>query len=355
MLSYSALPWIANGALAAMALLAVLCVVLPIWRLAGNARAAYVRNRKRALLPLVLHGIGDPSWAPAIRSAMLPFDRGLVLDLLMRLAIDVREEDGTEIVRLCDELGLVDREIRALSSPRARARRRAAANLGLLRQAGALSVLIGLVDERNTNVRLAAIDAIADIGCHRGLAALIPRIGDPDSAVSWRIQEALARGGCDVGAELLRFIGRELDPRARDAAIRVVRWVNPSKADARLCAFARARSPVVRMEIADALADLGSDRAAETLQTLLRDPAADVRAAAVRGLGALAREATVPSLCANLRDDSNRVRVEVARSLVRLGAPGISAMLRFLGPRLAPAGGPSRTSSLAGTAGRRAA
>ncbi len=355
MLSYSALPWIANGALAAMALLAVLCIVLPVWRLAGNARAAYARNRTRVLLPLVLHGIEDPSWAPAIRSAMLPFDRGLVLDLLMRLAIDVREEERTEIVRLCDELGLLDREIRALSSLRSRARRRAAANLGLLRQASALSVLIGLVDERNTNVRLAAIDAIADIGCHRGLAALVPRIGDPDHAVSWRIQEALARGGCDVGPELVRFIGRELDPRARDAAIRVVRWVNPSKADARLCAFARSDSPFVRMQIARALADLGTDRAAGMLQTMLRDPAADVRAAAAHGLGLLAREAAVPNLCAKLRDDSNRVRVEVARSLVRLGDPGISAMLRFLGPRLAPVSGPSAASALAESAGRRAA
>jgi HEAT repeat protein len=354
MLSYSALPWIANGALAAMAVLAILCLVLPIWRLAGNARAAYVRSRKRELLPLLLHGVEDPSWAPAIRDAMLPFDRGLVLDLLMRLAIDVREEEGTEIVRLCGELGLVDREIRALSSPRSRARRRAAANLGLLRQASALPVLIGLVDGRNTNVRLAAIDAIADIGCHRGLAALIPRIGDPDHAVSWRIQEALARGGCDVGAELVRFIGRELDPRARDAALRVLRWVNPSKADLRLCAFARAGSPFVRMQIARALTDLGSDRATEVLQALLRDPSADVRTAAVRGLGTLRREATVPSLCSNLRDDSNRVRVEVARSLAQLGHPGITALLRFLGPRLAPADAP-RATRFAQPAGSRAA
>jgi HEAT repeat protein len=353
MLSYSALPWIANGALVSMAVLAILCLVLPIWRVAGNARAAYVRSRKRALLPLVLHGVEDPSWAPAIRDAMLPFDRGLVLDLLMRLAIDLREEDGTEIVRLCGELGLVDREIRSLSSPRSRARRRAAANLGLLRQAGAIPVLLGLVDGQNTNVRLAAIDAIADIGCHRGLAALIPRIGDPDTAVSWRIQEALARGGCDVGAELVRFIGRELDPRARDAALRVLRWVNPGKADLRLCAFARAESPFVRMQIARALTDLGSDRASEMLQALLRDPSPDVRTAAVRGLGILGRESTVTSLCSNLRDDSNRVRVEAARSLAQLGHPGIAALLRFLGPRLEPASETAIPS--AETAGRRAA
>lgn len=334
MLSPASYTWIAALALGTLASLAGLLAFILLQRVVGVAFTRYVAHRERVLLPLVLRSLADPEALPRLERAMRPFDNGLVLEMLMRLAIDVREEDGTDIVRLCGRLGLLEHEIHCLSALRSRTRRRAAANLGLLRQSSAIPTLLELLEDRNTNVRLAAIDALADIRCHKGLVALIPWIGDEEPAVAWRVQEALSRGGCDVGPQLIRFVVSTQDPRAQAAAVHVLRWVNPEKAEARLCAFAQHASPVLRTQVARGLAAIGTERCAAALHGMLSDPAPEVRATAVRGLGALGRNSSVGGLRAALADESRSVRFQAARSLVDLGDVGIAALLKT--PAAAP-------------------
>ena len=328
MLSSASYAWIAALALGTFAFLGALLAFILLRRAVGVAVSRYVAGRQRRLLPLVLRALADPEALHDLEAALRPFDQPLVLDMLMRLAIDVREEDGTDIVRLCGRLGLLVHEIQCLTALRSRTRRRAAANLGLLRQASAISTLLELLEDRNTNVRLAAIDALADIRCHQGLVALIPWIGDPEPAVSWRVQEALSRGGCDVGPQLIRFLVRTEDPREQAAAIHALRWVNPEKAVARLCAFARMKSPALRIQVVRGLAAIGTERCVAALHGMLADPSPEVRAAVVQGLGALGRPVSVGGLRAALEDESRSVRFQAARSLVDLGDVGIAALLR---------------------------
>lgn len=340
MLSSGSFAWIAALALGTLAFLAALLLFILLQRVVGVAVSRYVDHRQRLLLPLVLRSLADPGAFTELDQALRPFDHALVLEMLMRLAIDVREEDGTDIVRLCGRLGLLEREIHCLSALRSRTRRRAAANLGLLRQSAAIPTLLELLKDKNTNVRLAAIDALADIRCHQGLVALIPWLGDPEPAVAWRVQEALSRGGCDVGPQLIRFLSRTEDPRRQGGAIQVLRWVNPEKAVDRLCAFARAGSPNLRREVARSLAAIGTERCAAALHVMLSDPSPEVRVAAVQGLGTPGRPASVGGLRAALADESRSVRFQAARSLVEMGDAGIAALLK------APAGGPSRTRTI---------
>lgn len=336
MLSSTSFAWIAALALITLFGLATLVLGILLQRVVGVAVSRYVAGRQHRLLPLVLKTLSDPQGFAELRGALRPFDDGLVLEMLMRLAIDVREEDGTDIVRLCGRLGLLEREIHGLSSLRSVRRRRAAANLGLLRQAAAIPTLLVLLEDRNTNVRLAAIDALADIRCHKGLVELIPWIGDEEPAVSWRIQEALSRGGCDVGPQLIRFLARSEDPHGQAAAIRVLRWVSPEKAVDRLCSLAQSPSPILRREVARGLASIGTERCAAALHALLADPSPAVRVAAVQGLGATGRKSAVGGLRAALDDESRSVRSQAARSLVDLGDAGIDALVR------APVGGRAR-------------
>jgi len=334
MLSSASYTWIAALALGTLVFLAALLAFILIQRVVGVAVTRYVERRQRLLLPLVLRSLADPEALPRLERELRLFDHALVLDMLMHLAIDVREEDGTDIVRLCGRLGLLEREIHCLSALRSRARRRAAANLGLLRQASAIATLLELLEDRNTNVRLAAIDALADIRCHQGLVALIPWLGDEEPAVDWRVQEALSRGGCDVGPQVIRFLSRTQDPRAQAAAVHVLRWVNPEKAVVRLCAFARDPSPTLRIQVARGLAAIGTERCAAALHDMLSDASPDVRAAALQGLGALGRAASVGGVRAALADESRSVRSQAARSLVDFGHVGIAALLRPpAGPR----------------------
>jgi HEAT repeat protein len=225
---------------------------------------------------------------------------------------------------------LLEPEIRSLFALRSRRRRRAAANLGLLRPLAAVEPLLELLDDRHINVRLAAIDALADIGDDLGLVALIPMLEDPEPAIAGRALEALCRSGHDVGIHVLRYLELTQDPNAIRAAIESMRWLQPQMAEDRLCALAKGLRSSLRAQTARVLAEIGSARCEAALRELLSDPNPKVRARATQALGSLGRKDTVPALRAAFEDDAWPVRREASRALVELKEPGITALLEEL-------------------------
>ena len=76
----------------------------------------------------------------------------------------------------------------------------------------------------------------------------------------------------------------------------------------------------IRVEAANALAEVGDSSAVEALIKALSDSSIDVRKAAVRALANVADERAVASLVKVLKeDDSIDVRVEAAKALVEVG------------------------------------
>jgi HEAT repeat protein len=322
--------WLAPCAFAAL-LLAVLCfLAILVQHRIGMAIALHVQRRRRVLLPLVLRSLDDPESVSELKGSLRRFDERIVRDILMKLAMDLREQDADKVARLCERLGLIQREIRCLYAASSRTRRRAAANLGLLRPAAAVDPLLALLEDRHINVRLAAIDALGDIGCDRGLVALIPLLAHEEPAIAWRALEALCRSGRDVGVQILRYLQKTRDASATRAAVESLRWLEPDEAVARLCRVARSERSRLRAQTARVLAAIGSERCEHALHDLLADPSCEVRAHAARGLGALGREDSVPSLRAALEDESWKVRMEATRALVELREAGITAFLEGL-------------------------
>lgn len=319
--------WIGPCALGALVLVVLLCLGLVVQHAVGMAIVRHVERRQRALLPLVLRAIGNVDAVPALRESLLPFDLRIVRGLLMQLAMDLREKDSTDVACLCDQLGLLRPEIRCLFALRSRTRRRAAANLGLLRPAAAVEPLLQLLDDRHVNVRLAAIDALGDIGDDFGLVHLIPLLEDPEPAIAWRALEALCRSGRDVGTQVLRYLELSRDPNAMRAAVESIRWLEPHIAEDRLCTIARARRSRLRGHTAHVFAEIGSGRSEAELHALLADTSERVRAQAAKALGELGRSDAVPALRSALGDESWAVRIEAARSLLGLREPGITALL----------------------------
>ncbi len=322
--------WILVAATGAMAVVALLFLALLIQHRIGMAIVRHVERRQRVLLPLVLRAIGNPDAASVLRQSLQPFDLGIVRDLLLQLAMDLREQDATDIAYLCDQLGLLEPEIRCLFALRSRTRRRAAANLGLLRTVAAVEPLLELLDDRHINVRLAAIDALGDIGDEPGLVALIPLLGDPEPAIAWRALEALCRSGHDVGVQVLRYLELTRDSKASRAAVDSMQWLEPQKAEDRLCALARSMRSSLRAQTARVLAAIGSGRCETTLHDLLSDRSPDVRAQAAKALGSLGRSDLVPALRRAFEDESWPVRMEAARALLGMKEPGITAFLEEL-------------------------
>ena len=327
MLPRSVESWIGPLAFGALVLVLVVFTALVIHHAVRGAVVRHVERRQRVLLPLVLRSIGNLPAVSDLKESLRPFDLYIVRHLLMQLAMDLREQDAADVACLYDQLGLLEREIRCLFALRSRTRRRAAANLGLLRPAAAVEPLLALLADRHVNVRLAAVDALGDIGDDRGLVHLIPLLEDPEPAVAWRALEALCRSGRDVGKQVLQYLDLTKDPHGIRAAVESIRWVEPQRAEDRLCAIALEPRSVLRGPTARVFAEIGSGRSEAALHALLFDPIPDVRAQAARALGALGRPEAVPALRAALVDDSWAVRMEAARALLGLKEPGITAVL----------------------------
>ncbi len=322
--------WMGLGAVGSMVLVALVLVALVLQRAIGVAMVHRVERRQRALLPLVFQSIERPDSSRVLEQALRPFDLPIVRDMLMRFAMDLREQDTPKIVRVYDRLGLLQPEIRGLSALRSRTRRRAAANLGLLRQTTAVRPLLDLLHDRHVNVRLAAVDALADIGCEEGLLALIPLLEDQDPAIAGRAQEALCRTGRDVGAHVIRFLERTRDRHASRAALESLRWLDPAQAEERLCRIARSRHAHLRAQTAMSLAAIGSRPCGIALHALLSDASHEVRAEAARAMGVLRRFGSVPALRGVLLDRAWQVRLQATRALVDSGEPGITALMEEL-------------------------
>ena len=319
--------WVGAFAVGSLVLVGLLFVGLVIQHAIGMEVVRHVERRQRALMPLVLRAIVDVAAIPELQQSLRAFDLRIVRDMLMRLAMDLREEDAANIAYLFDRLGLLESEIRCLYALRSRVRRRAAANLGLLRPAAAVPPLLELLGDRQVNVRLAAIDALGDIGCDQGLMPLIPLLEDPEPAVAWRAQEALCRSGRDVGIEVVRYLERTRNVHGSKAAVESLRWLHPRKAESRLRTIGLARRSRLRAQTAGALAAIGTETCETLLQALLYDPSPLVRAHAAKALGQMGRDLSVPALRAALVDESWEVRLEAARALVGMREPGITALL----------------------------
>src|SRR5262249_26134783 len=136
------------GIVAAMcALIALLVLLLVVQRVVASIASAHVRGRETALTPFVLRALESPAAVPKLRRALRPFDRLVVRTMLLRLALDLRGDESRAIADLYRELGLLDTEIRALGSWRARRRAAAAANLATLRMPRIQRQLIRALDD----------------------------------------------------------------------------------------------------------------------------------------------------------------------------------------------------------------
>jgi HEAT repeat protein len=75
-------------------------------------------------------------------------------------------------------------------------------------------------------------------------------------------------------------------------------------------------------------------RAVNPLLECMKDPEADVRAAACRALGALRKPHVIPALCASLRSDSSQERTAAAHALSQMPGPRLDVLEPDLDPAL---------------------
>jgi HEAT repeat protein len=224
----------------------------------------------------------------------------------------------------------------------------AARSLGRHRRAGAVTSLIALATgDPIPPVRIAAVEALGEIGAADGMAALLPLADDADPMIARPALAALgqsadpatlaplvaALSADDAGLRLaaLEALARRADPTAAVAVAELAqRGRDPEErrralavlagtggADAVAALVGIAAEPAHTAAVVDALATLDG-RQLPWVARGLALPDVHVRCALIEALGRMGHGAAAPLLAGALHDPEPAVRVAAAHALERL-------------------------------------
>jgi hypothetical protein len=141
-------------------------------------------GRKEALLTKLVYRVIQGELCIAEVAALSRLERRVARGILLRLAPDLRGESSVGIAELYRRLGLLKADLKRMRSWRAITRAHAAADLGLVRAAEALSALTKALDDPDVRVRQASVWALGQAGGPDTLAALVRVLGDSDVTVA---------------------------------------------------------------------------------------------------------------------------------------------------------------------------
>jgi HEAT repeat protein len=195
---------------------------------------------------------------------------------------------------------------------------RAAESLGKLGPYGMDSLLVAL-KRRNKDIRLGVIEALGQIRDTRAVPPLISSLSDPDNEIRWEAALALGEIGDAAALDPLSYTLKDNDRYVRYGAalaLEKMGWKPDNTAQAALYSVAR--------QDWDSVVSYGED-AVRALRLALRDNDSSVRLDVIRTLGRIGSERAIPSLVRSLWDDDEHVRWETVLASQRCGLP-----LRYL-------------------------
>lgn len=240
------------------------------------------------------------------------------------------------LIRLAGDLGLVDRYLKALRSPRRWRRARAAENLGYFggeRSVGPLGELLS--DEEDETIRAVAARSLARIGSGEAVRLLAETLDDPSELTRLRVAENLERVGPPAIGPLVQVLeesgGREERMEGPIQAIRVLGHLRASEARSALGRAAVVSGNVdLRAQATLALGKIGDPDDVDKILAAAEDEEWPVRAQAANALGMIGEVSTVPTLRKLTQDGSWWVRLNSCKALANMGPEGEKALVEIL-------------------------
>lgn len=175
----------------------------------------------------------------------------------------------------------------ALADPDPRVVAAAAGALGMLRDMEAFDALLELGDHISDLVRESAVSALGRLADPRAAPLLGRLFRIPELRAN--AGEALLAVGGEEAAEVLVPHLADRDATLRIAAVAVLAELRTATADREIASLIKRADVETRAAAADALGRLGHATALPFLERCLTDPAAIVRASAVKGLARMGR------------------------------------------------------------------
>jgi HEAT repeat protein len=310
--------------------LAGVVILLGMFILLKRSIAAVTNFRVKRREPTVTRLVHQALHGTSVPSRQLQrigrFDRKLVRSLLLELALDLRGDTRDAIAVLYRELGFLESDLARLRSWRATTRASAANDLGLIRFAPAVPVLLEAFNDSDVRVRQAAVWAVGQAGGPAALHAIIRVLGDPSRAVAQRAQEVLAERGREVVGAILAFIENTASRSGRLAAIELLGLLKITAASSLLLGYMSDPDPEVRVKSVKAAAAVGDPIFLKTFHNGLEDPSWPVRCQAAKAISYLGSPLSVPRLRSALGDQQWWVRFYAASALAQSGPTGEAAL-----------------------------
>lgn len=256
------------------------------------------------------------------------------LDLLATLMVEylslLRGAERDRLVRLAEEVGLVERYLGSLRARNRWRKARAAENLGYFGGPDAAAPIARLLENRDETVRAVAARALARIGTPEAAEALARTLNDFSELTRVRMAENLERVG-PLAVEPLIEILREGNPPARLLAVRVLGNLRAREARPVLREVLREGAfPDLRAQAALALGKVGDPEDGPALLEAAEDEAWPVRTQAASALGMIGDVSTIPVLQRLTVDPEWWVRLNASKSLANMGPAGERALTELL-------------------------
>ena len=253
---------------------------------------------------------------------------------LVEMLASVRGAHRQRLVKLAADVGLVERDLRALRSRRYGTRARAADNLGFYGGAHHVEALAALLEDPEEAVRAVAARALSRIGSAEAAQALAAHLTSASELTSMRMAENLERiGGRAVPALIpLLSSGQSVDRRGQALAARVLGNLRLSEARAALCAaVVRRWNAELRAQATLALGRIGHPADLPILLQAADDGNWPVRAQAAAALGMVGDVSTIAVLSRLLHDEQWWVRENAGQALANMGPLGEAALAEVAG------------------------
>jgi HEAT repeat protein len=286
----------------------------PSWK---REAAATVRG-----LGASLH-TGDP-WARKTRIRALQ-------QVLEHLERDLSGNSVARITYLFERLGFVERSVRRLSCRRWWVRAEACRELASMRSRVALFPLIGMLQDREQEVRQEASRAlIATVGVRDALGAILENVSSISRWFAIGLSPAVEQAGASAIPHLLAALDSR-SPGVRLFAIRMLgEMSDPGVVPALMEHLPRWKGGEFR-EALISLGKAGGERVLKTLLGQLECGDGAAKQAAAIGLGALGSPEAVESLVSAVLKEALPVRLAAAEALAAIDGAGRDNLRALLG------------------------
>lgn len=288
-----------------------------------QVRAARLRPGMRVSMDILARVLAGAPDRPAL--PRLPLDKAI--EAVADATRSVDDVGRARLAELPAYVALAERSVRWCTSARW-PRRLKGVRLLVILGAGHTTVP-PLLDDPRPEVRSAAAAWAANHPSPQVITRLVRMLSDEALACRLAAQGTLIRMGRHAVPAIISHLAEEV-PAALATALLVASRVHDSALAGPALVHRNHGDPAVRAAVAQVVASGGGTGGVEGLEGFLADPAAEVRATAAAGLGALGHWPSSPLLADRLGDPAWEVRRAAGLALDRLGGPGQLYLQRAL-------------------------